>query len=93
MTPQQAVQQMIELVNVCEKELFYGSFSESTVKGDLAYRKEKRGFYIEQFTKWEESMDMVLGLIDGNPTAGELISKAKKNKSQAQKMLSYVRNA
>ena len=92
MNPQQAAQQIIQLISSQEHELFSGLFNENLVKSDIAGRPEKRSFYIQSFTQSVESMDTILGLIGDNPTAEELISRAKRVKAQAQKMLDYVRN-
>ena len=92
MNPQQAVQQMIQMVDLAENELFTGSFSESTVKSDLAIKPEKRSYYIKQYNEWEDSMNTVIDLLGSNPTARDLISRAKKTKEQAKKMLAYVRS-
>jgi len=108
MDPEQILQQIINIIKLDEEALFSGAFNESLVRSDLASRPGKRSFYIENFTQIVESIDnsiigffenipaesinKVLGFIGSSYTAGELKSRAIKNKAQAQKMLDYVRS-
>lgn len=85
------IDKISELISQDEEELFIGCFCESTIRADLAFRREKRDYYIQAFNKFiDDHRDIINYMEMQQPTATDLIEKCRKCKKEASRLLDIV---
>ena len=81
-----------EMIVQFEGIYFTGCFSEGTIKSDLNYRPEKRQFYIKDFDDTEETINLILSLLQKAYPNHALIPRFERCKNQIVKLRNLVRN-
>ena len=89
MTPEQIMAAQ-DYISLCEKDYFTGSFSENTIRFDLATRPEKKQFYMNDLNEVKDYLELIYNTLkDFNPNYS-LLTRCAKCKNQVDKLHAVV---